>query len=379
MNDFASRENPGSENPLAEKHARVNAALTKLDLLILRGWVLEMVRDWRFGLSVGVVVLAATGTIAYVSAQVHAAGAAAMGAMIGYGLHARSGHPPGSAYRRMLEAGILQPWTGHGKSLEHWLRRRAIVLSASGSAVVAVPVIAANAKSAAPFAAMAVLGIGVSALRALSPFRGKSRKAGRGVRALLPGRSARLPMMERLARPVGRIPVWAILVSVWSLLVGCAALAVRNNADPAIGMTLIILGNLLAGGVIAFPPLGLLRFVASRPVPAYRIFSRFYGTPLATVAAASAVASFSAGLPVESAILAAALSSAVTALWLGFLVLYGMTQTPRGAVLFTIRDLAVALAIKFAVQFGALAALWLACRLLVRVAVVGRLRWRGHT
>jgi len=356
----------------------VNAALTKLDLMILRGWVLEMVRDWRFGLSVCIVVAAAAGTIAYVSAHVHAVGAAAMGAMIGYGLHARSGHPPGSAYRRMLEAGILQPWTGHGKSLDRWLRKRAIVLSATGSAVVAVPVLAANAKSAAPFAAMAVLGIGVSALRALPPFRGKSRKTGRG-RALPPVRSARLPMMERLARPVGRIPVWIILASVWSLLVGCAALAVRNNADPGIGMTLLISGNLLAGGVIGFPPLGLLRFVASRAVQARRIFTRFYGMPLATVAAASAVASFSAGLPVGSAVVAASLSSAVTALWLGFLVLYGMTQTPRGAVLFTTRDLAVALAIKFAIQFGALAVLWLACRLAIRVAVIGRLRWREHT
>src|SRR6185312_14266235 len=126
--------------------------LTRLDGLIVRGWLMEMRRDLRFAASVLVIAGFVVAVVLAVSdlAAKHPWVGLGMASAVGFAVFRIFYISPHSVKWRQLQAGIFQPWTGFGSTLKRWRSRRAMVLALGACLGIALVVTAAHPKLGLP-------------------------------------------------------------------------------------------------------------------------------------------------------------------------------------------------------------------------------------
>jgi hypothetical protein len=357
--------------------------LTRLEGLGLRRWLYEAARDWRFALSI--VVLAGLGLaglnkmVALMTARPGTGPILAAG--FGFAVFRLAFIAPGSSRWRQLRSGVLHPWTAFGPALRRWVHARAAVITLGVCLMFIATVLAI--RPAAALACGTGMGVGAAlaaATSALRPFRGVSFTPVRprlnlNLFSAMPP-SVRAPLADTFRRKVGAIPVWLLSCGLWTLATPASALATHNTPGAPIGFGLITATGLICGLTLAWPNLRLIRFLAFHPIPMRRIVAPLCGPQVGLVAVLALAAAIGAGQPFGLAAASAAVVTGGVCLWLVLLVPYAMTRSPGGAVAMAACELVVAVIVKFALQFGVVAAGWLIARAIVNIRAVSRNRWR---
>ncbi len=356
--------------------------LTRLEALVLRGWLNAARRDIRFGLSIVVIagfVVAAVVRAVRLIAMKPDIGLVLAGAA-GFAIFHLSFIGPGSARWRQLRTGILQPWTAFGPALNRFVHLRAAALTLVAISAVTIVAAVTRPDLALPCFASMFTGAALAALTTALGLRGRFRLP--RLRLPRPTMRLRLPTAVRVSlattfrRKLGIMPVWLLSGGLWALATPASALAQHNNPGTTVGFGMITVIGLICAIALAWPNLRLVRFLAFQPIPFHRIAARISGPQVALVALLALAASFGAAQPVPMALTSAAVVVGGVCLWLVLLIPYAMTRSVQAAPAMAGGELIVAAIVKFAFQFGLIAVGWLIVRAIANIRAVPRNRWR---
>lgn len=358
-------------------------ALTRLEGLALRGWLSEVRKDIRFAGSILVIFGFAIAAIVKATSMLSAMPLAGIAAALVAGLVVfRSSYiSPGSPRWRQLSAGILHPWTAFGPALGQWVFWRAAVLSLITIVAITAIVLVTNWHVAlACLAAMstgAVLGAATTCLSFPVTFKiARLRLAPRLGRRLNLPPAVQVSLAATFRRKAGIVPVWMLTGGLWALATPASALADHNNPEMPIGFAIITITGLVCAIAFAWPNLRLVRFLAFQPIPVRRIITAVCGPQVMLAGLLAVIAAFGAGQPIPMALVSAAVVVGGLCFWLNLLIPYAMTRSVGMAPVMAMSELFVAAIVKFALQFGMLAAGWLIVRSVANMRAINRKRWK---
>jgi hypothetical protein len=356
--------------------------LTRLECLVLRGWLNAARRDIRFGLSIvviaGFVIAAVVRAVRLIAIKPDIG--LVLAGVAGFALFHLSFIAPESSRWRQLRTGVLQPWTAFGPVLNRFVHLRAAALTLMiVSATTIIAAVTHPRLAVACFACMAagaMLAMATTALGLRSRFRLPRLRLPRpNMRLRLPP-AVRMSLAATFRRKLGIIPVWLLSGGLWALATPASALAQHNNPGTTVGFGMITVIGLICAIALAWPNLRLVRFLAFQPIPLYRIAARISGPQVALVALLAVAAGFGAAQPLPLALTSAAVVVGGVCLWLVLLIPYAMTRSVHAAPGMAGGELVVAAIVKFAFQFGLIAVGWLIVRAIANIRAVSRNRWR---
>lgn len=363
-------------------------SLARLEGVSLRGWLTAAQNDLRFAAALIIIVIFGV-LVAYQTADrfggVPWAGPG-LATLTGFLLYRLFWLAPGSPGHSALLTGPFQPWTSFGEGLRQWIVMRASAMTITSLLVLSLPVACARPVYAPAFIGCGILGASLRAVMVLRPALTKPKRL--LLLLFLPklrlaqpswlSRSLWIVLSNALRRKIGPFPRWLPVVTLWGLSALIANLTARNNHDPYVGFAVVSLAGLACAIALSWPDLPLLRFLSHQPIPVRRLVITLYAPTATFIACAALAAAVIAGLSVALAVASTAFVVGLTVVWLGLLLPYGMMQSPHGAPGFALRDIGIAIAVKFAFQFGILAVGWLIWRIAANIRSVHQKRWREN-
>lgn len=183
-------------------------------------------------------------------------------------------------------------------------------------------------------------------------------------------------MAAAMRRKVGPFPTLWLIMIVWGIAGAAAGLAARNNEDNYLGVFVLIVAGMICGGILTWPDLSLVRFLAYSAAKTRRVIVATSAPRLVLSGLMALVAGGLAGLQIVLTLMSFGLVMVCLSVWLLLLITFGMTKTESGAIGFAVTEVFVAILLSSFFQSAIVAAPWLVGRAAFNYRRANRRRWR---